>query len=394
MTYTPPTVQEERDYIDSVFESKIEQNIPSLAKSFVSILKNTLAFITIPIYKYVADTYKQSFTITASEVNLVNVHGQNLDTQREDQSKFKSSADVDVSGNATITTTTTFENPNNGLFYFPEYDQPVTAGTNEIDIISDGYGSGYNLEPDDTLDILEQITDVGSLATINTVSQYAVDKEDTEAYRRRLINEQSSASGGGNTADYRRWSEAVNGVYRTFPFPGRPLDPVESKPGDITVYVEADLALGTDGIADSTLLASTRSEILVDPLTDQTRPALGDTEELLFVESISHVEFDITVNNIIVEDSLSTELQTRLNNAVDEYLRSIAPYCFGIDPEWLRDDNVSSVTISHKVNEVLKTYGATASSVVVTESGVGVVTNRQLLGGETARIGTLTLDMP
>jgi hypothetical protein len=390
MTYVPPTLQEERDFIDSSFESKTEQNISSLSKEFIPILKNVLALITVPIYKYISNKYKNAFVITSNETTLENVHGKNLDTERDGKVKFKCLAMIAVSGNAHITSTTTIENETNGLYYFPDYEKDLTVTDYVVDITADGYGSEYNLDPGDSLNIIEQITNVNGTAVVVEATQYGEDKEDIEAYRRRLIIEQSSASGGGNTADYRKWGESVNGVFRVFPFSGRPLDPDNSMPGDISIFVESDSAFGTDGLASSDLIDSVFSAMLVDPDTGQTRPSLGDTEELLLVESVSHVTFNVTVNGIITTESLESTIETKLNTVVDEYLRSITPYCFGIDPDWNRNDNISSVTLSQKINESLKQFSATASTIIIEESGVGTITNRQMVGGEIARLGTLT----
>ena len=96
-----------------------------------------------------------------------------------------------------------------------------------------------------------------------------MDRETDDAYRRRILDEIRTVGGGGNSADYRRWGEEVDGVARVFPYSGKPVDGSEgtSEVGDRTVYVEATEEYAANRWADAALLSDVRDAITTGPDT-------------------------------------------------------------------------------------------------------------------------------
>lgn len=385
MTYIPPTLEELKDSIVSFIESKTNQKVPSYERAFKRVLSNAISLIHYPIYHYIANQRKQCFAISASEESLDFFHGPDEGIERGGASKCEVVVELEVSGDATVTVSTAFQNESTGLFYFPKIDNEVTDAAYTITLIADGFGTEYALQVGDVLKNDGNILNVGESCEVVSVSVYPEDKEEKEEYRRRIIQKRSGAVGGGNAYDYRVTCEGVTGVRRAFVFPGRPDDPENSKPGDRSVFIEMSYDYGTDGIASESLLSSVRTAIRVSP-EGLVREQFGSTDGTLYVSSVSHVLFNVSITGLVCDASIESALKKAINNVLSDYLKSLAPYCFGVDPEYERRDNVSSVTVSEEIGKLLRQYSATAAKITVVENGVGEVTNRLLVGGETARL--------
>jgi uncharacterized phage protein gp47/JayE len=391
MPYTPPSLSNLRDQISASIESRTGQDAPTYEKAFYSVLSNAIALVSYPIYKFISWNYRQNFVVTADEDHLESYHGADEGVQREYATKTEFDVALTVSSPVTIPVSTTFENEATGLFYFPKDGKDVTVSDNTITLIADGYGAEYAVDVGDELVISgSQISEVSSLCTVDSISIYGMDEQDLEDYRKDVLQSRSGVIGGSTVSDYRKWGQAVSGVYRVFPFSGRPYYPSSSLPGDRTVFVEADHELGTDGIPISALLATVKSEIETDPDTGLDRECLGLTGSTLFVEAVQHVYFHVYIYNLVADSSIEDELKSSISTSVTEYLKELAPYVSGLDPEYERNDNVSNMTLSNHVKKILDQYSSYAYKIEVSEIGVGSVTNRILIGGDLARLYMVT----
>jgi len=136
-----------------------------------------------------------------------------------------------------------------------------------------------------------------------------------------------------------------------------------SLPGDRTVFVEADATIDPDGIAPQSLLDDVRQYISYDPDTGKSRPTLGMTDETLIVESITRTVIFTEIRGLIVDASIEAETKTKIETAIDEYLRDITPYIEGTDPPATRRDTITDLTISRVVQDILDPVGGSASGV-------------------------------
>lgn len=380
-----PTTKDLRDQLQAKFESKLNENVPDMPYAFTKLLTFVLAMVAIPIYKRIDSAKKQSLALTADEPGLEEI-GANYKVKREPAAQAELRVLIDVTSNGNIPMTASFKTDND-LYYFPKQTYAVETPEDYIVLVAEKAGTEYNLEHNDTLEMEYDLDGIGKTATVALVEVYGSDKEDLEGYRRHVLTEIGTVGGGGNNVDYRRWAEATPGVYRAFPYPGRPDDPDSAEPGEVSVFIEADT---NDGIPSGTLLNTVKDNLQYDPDTGETRAPVTNTVDDLRVLSVEHVEFRFNISDLDVDTGVLAEAQAKVETAVDEHLRSIKPYVVGIDREYERSDKVSSVSVSKIVSENLKLFGGEAGTITMDVIGeANGVSLRQLIGGETARLSSI-----
>lgn len=388
-----PTTKDLRAQLQAKFESKLNENVPDFPYAFTKLLSVVLAMIAVPIYKYIDSAKKQSLALTADEEGLTEI-ARNYNIPREPAATVEIEVEFDVTDNVTLPKTATYKTDNE-LLYYPKQTYVYTftgpsPETKSAVLVGEKSGTEYNLSVGDTLDIEYEINDIGKTATVTAINVYGSDQESIEEHRRHVLNEIGTVGGGGNNVDYRRWAEATPGVYRAFPYAGRPDDPDSAVPGERTVFIEADAELGGDGIPTTGLIDDVRDNLQYDPDTGETRPPVTDTIDDLRVLPIEHVEFRFNISDLIIDAGVLPEAREKVETAVDEHLRSVAPYVVGLDREYERSDKVSSVSVSNVVSDNLKLFGGEAGVITMDVINEGNdVSMRQLIGGEVARLSSI-----
>ena len=140
------------------------------------------------------------------------------------------------------------------------------------------------------------------------------------------------------------------------------LTVTDSLPGDRVVYVEATTAIDADGIPTEQLLEDVRDDLNTDPDTSEDRMPLGLSDEKLFVEPITRSEMDVEITGLVVDAAQDAACKSSLDDAVDEYFRSAAPFVTGLDSELDRADVITGVSLAEVIQGVLDAYGASAES--------------------------------
>ena len=388
MPYSIPTLSEIKLKAQSYLENRTGQAVSVNERSFTRVLANTLAILVYPFYLFLSWNKKQCFIISADEDSLENFHGASEGIIRGKPTRLEARITLTVTDDSVINKTVSLENKATGLFYFPKYDYSVTAEENTIEIVAEGTGTEYLLSVGNELSISSRISGISELCTVSEITISPSDKEEVEDYRKRLLSAHnrvsiSSASEGIATAyDYKVLAESVSGVYRAFCFSGRPNDAEASLPGDVSVFIEADPGGGTDGVASSDLIESVKTKI-------SQKQSLGCVNSTLFVSGITRLFFSISISDFDVGTASLSALKKSVTNAIDEYFRSRASYMPSVDAEWDRRDIISQIGVGKIMFELLLQYGSSASSVTIMESGE-IVSNKNLIGGEVARLGTIT----
>lgn len=386
MPFTPPTLEQCIETVTTRLEFKTGQSVPWYEKAMKHALSIALGYLTYPLYKYASYQRKQCLALTADDFSIEFIHAPNEGLSRGGYKKCEVRVSLLVSNNSNVSVTTSFINDVTGLYYFPKEDKYITNEDNTIDLIAEKYGTEYSLIAGESILRIEtQIDGIGSECNVDEVLVFPQDKESIESLKGRILSSRYGAAGGNSAYSYRALCQSIDGVSRVFPFSGRPDNPTLSLPGDRSVFIEAISEYGTDGIASEELLENVRSIIRIDPDTGYGNESLGDTDNTLYISSISHVLFSINISGLKCAIGVQQSAKNAAGNACSLFLRSLCPFVPGCDAEYDKKDTVSSGIVSEIVSKTLKGYSATFSSLTITSNGITIV-DRQLIGGELARL--------
>jgi uncharacterized phage protein gp47/JayE len=387
-----PTTIESTEQNVTTFETTLNQSVPLTDQAFSRVVAFIQAGSQTGLYKYSAERILQNFALTATGEDLDRI-GNEYGVVRKPASAAVIVIEMTAASGTSVDVTNAWIGDSNGVRYIPDSGASESGGEIEVTVTSEETGVAGNLNVNDTLTIESQVAGVSSKATVVNIETLGTERETDDAYRERILNEIRTVGGGGNGVDYRTWATETPGVFRAFPYSGRPPDAGTSYPGERVVYIEADSSLDIDGIADQNLLDSAREYIDHDPITEQTRTPLGLPnldEETLWVESIERVGIYVEVRNLTVDADKEAQLKDDLEEALDTYLREITMFVDGVDVEIERNDTITSVTVSTVSQDVFSKYGASASSVAF-GTEIGVYLTSYVLGmGELAKLQQIT----
>jgi hypothetical protein len=170
------------------------------------------------------------------------------------------------------------------------------------------------------------------------------------------------------------------------------IKPKRSYPGDRVIYVEADPTVDPDGIPPQSMLDEVRNQINNDPATGKSRPALGTTDEFLFVEPIKRTSVDVNVTGITYNDpSVQPEAETSLENGISDFLKTVRPFVQGIDADFDRNDTLSISILGQVVQDILDAFGGSAQGITFNITGDPPVSIYTVDENELLKAGTITL---
>lgn len=382
-----PTVQESTDQYLNTLESKLNQESPLNDKSFLVVLSALEAGQDAGQYKFSVERIKQVFALTATGQGLDGIGGEYSIPRKPGEAAILTVTLPALTGTV-IPAGTDFTGDANGIRYFTNAPVTASAGVAILTVTAEpGSGSAGNLNNSDIMTIGTQIPGAETVATVIATINTGADPETDEAYRPRVLFAVRSATGGGNATDYKIWSEEVAGVFRSFPYSGKPPETGTSFPGDRAIYVEADTTIDPDGIAPASLLDEVRESIGQDPSTFKSRPPLGITDDTLSVESIFRTAFFVEVRNLTIAVDKEAKAKSEISSALDVYFRFIAPFIDGVDIPDERNDFITDLTVSLIVQDVLKSNGGSADGIGFGLTVGTFLPSFQLRQGETSKSG-------
>lgn len=356
------TTQELTDLAITLFESKLNQTIPAIAKAFFRVVAVIIATSHTGLYRYAVERVIQNLALTATEEDLELI-GREYGVERKPEESCQLEISISGFGTPTVPITTDWISDTNGFRF--DMDAAHTVGVSPpATITAQQSGPDPNMSIGETLTIGTPLPGVATTASVTAVLNAGVSKEDQEVYRRRVLNEIRTVGGGGNGVDYRTWSEETSGCRQAFPYSGAPLAlGITPVPGDRSVFVEADFDIDPDGIAPTWLLDDVRDNINVDPATGRTRPGLGDFDASLWVESITRTTFYNEVVGLSIDPAVEAQAKADIEQALLEYYLLFKPYLEGVDPPITQNNVITALKLGEAVQDVLNTYGATAQKV-------------------------------
>lgn len=381
-----PTTKEVTDSNIANYENRIGQDAPINDKAFVRVQSAINALNFTQLYKLLIERSLQNLATTAS--------GEDLELIGKEYGEIKGlaiatvlRADLPAVNGTIISPIRTFVSVLTGIRYDVESQVVAAGGVAALTLVSQVAGADGNLDNGSELTIDSPVPGAQSIATVTATTIVGANEEDEEEYRAKVLDAIRQSGGGGNSSDYRNWSQEVEGVKRAYPFAGKPVALLgESSPPDRTVYIEATSTIDPDGIAPQALLDQVRDSITTDPLTGFARQPLGLTDETLFVESIVRTGFYVQINGLLVTASQEAQAKQGVEDALEVFFRSIESFVDGLTPDFEKNDLITDIVISGVVDDVLRSLGGTASGVGFgTSFGVFLSTYR-LSPGELAKL--------
>jgi len=361
MSYRIKTTQELYDDYLSTFEGQLGQTSPLNDKAFLRVLAGAEAGQDAGLYKYAADRVKQNLALTATEDGLDRIGNDNY-TPRKLAVAAIVTVEIGASNGTIFPVGWEFVGDLNGLRYKNQSEVTASGGAAELDLRCTETGSDGNLDIGNTLSISSQIAGSQTQAEVTAIDTLGVDRETDTNYRPRVLFAQRAITGGGNAADHKIWGEAVTGVKTIFPWSGQPEEEY-SYPGDRTIYVEATTDIDSDGIAPTILLTAVRTALGTDPDTGESRFVLGLTNENLWIESIIRTPIHVVIYNFDCPEDSEEDCKTDIEDNLTAYFLTLKPFIAAIDLIQERRDIITKVAISEIVQDVLKTYGASATDI-------------------------------
>jgi hypothetical protein len=229
MAYRIPTTQEAFERIKQTFENELNQTVPAVEKAFVNVISRIMAMVETSLSKFGADRAQQNFALTADLETLKSPFGEELGVEFRGAVQAQYQATLPGTNGTVIQGGWEFVGDPNNARYTVDSTVTITGGLATLDLTAREGGVSGNLNVGDTMTIGTQIAGAESTATVTVETQLGIDAESIETYRQRILTEERTVGGGGNTADYKTWALEVTGVTDAFPYSGRvgsDVDPI------------------------------------------------------------------------------------------------------------------------------------------------------------------------
>lgn len=350
------------------YQNNIGQDVPLNKKAWIRVQSAISAMMFTLLLKFGTERAKQNLATTATGTDLQAI-GVQYETPINVAVATELVVDLPAENGTIISVARKFVSVLTGKRYDVQAQVVAAGGVATITLLAQEPGAAGNLDNAAELTIDSPVAGAESTALVTATNIVGTNEEEQEAYRARVLDAIREAGGGGNSSDYRSWSQEVAGVKKAYPFAGQPEDSLaESSPPDRTVYIEATSDIDPEGIAPQGLLDQVRDSITTDPLTGKARQPLGLTDETLFIQSIKRTGFYVEVREFFLSDSLIAQAETEITDALTTYFLSLESFVDGLDPDFVRNDLITDVTISGVVDNVLRSLGGSAAGV-----GFGII---------------------
>ena len=386
------TIPKTNDLINrniAIFEGKLSQTVPATDKAFIKVLSVVLGVAETEIDRKVISDAKQNLALTADREGLILLGEDQGIVPNPAVATVLTGTITGVSG-STIPATVSFVGNSNGVRYFLSSSFAESGGLITPTMTAENTGSVGNLEVGDELTISSIIAGVGSVLTVTAIDTTGADEETTESLRRRILNNQRTLRGGGNSADYRRWAEEVSGVEIAFPYSKLPWDDASypGVPPERTVYIQATTDIDIDGIPPASLLEDVRDSITTDPETGLSRQPLGLTDDTLYIEPIFVTTLYIQIVGLDVPAAQEAAIKTLIGTGIEEFLYNAQQFITGLDFADDQNNIITTVSLSDLVQGIISVVGGSAEEINFgTASGTYTTTIYTLSEGEKVKSG-------
>lgn len=390
MAFKIPTTKELNGQILSNLEGQVGQSAPLQDKAFLRVLAAMLALSQTGLYKFGAERAKQNLALTATGADL-DLIGAEYGVIRKAAESAVLAATITGTNGTTVPATASFIGDANGVRYFLDASALIAGGSAPLSMTAEEPGASGNLQPGDTLTIVSPVAGAAATATVTALSNTGAEEETDAAYRPRVLFAMRATTGGSNAVDHKIWAEGVAGVFRAFPYSGKPLASVAlSYPGDRTVYIEADRSIHPDGVPPAGLLDDVRAALNTDPETGKARPALGLIDSTLYVEPITRTGVIVEIKALSTPAGQEADIRADIETALESYFSGLVMYIEGVDLLQDRNDLITTLTVADVVQDVLTGRGASAQRVRFRLATTPFVSSYRLEPGELVKLSSVS----
>lgn len=401
------TIDEVYNLLYEGFCSKYGQNFRILPKSFLHVLCKILAGIFIVCYRdvawwglqqYPSKAYYGNVSFLGITVNPLMMLGDLYGAgEPKPATQWRGIIKVNVVEKDTfLNSGTQLKSSITGKIYLTEETVLLNEDYIEIPVKCASGGVVGNLDIDDAIDFVAQLSNVAKTATVVSVTNDGTDEETEIEYRRRVTIRFNTKLHGGAYADYREWASEVSGVLQTYIY-----GDCEEISGDnwtstgVIIYVAGEPELYPDRIPDEALLRNIGEACTYDPDTGLMRKMMGQVIDPLYNGSYSNVKpvslkvFDVYINGLTGIDV--ADFVDGAKSALNTYFDSREPYIKGLTNEKSISNKITYNNVAGTMNEYATSAGGDYIGIVLKADGVDVIT--YTLGfGELAKLGTLYIN--
>jgi len=369
-------------------EGEINQISPLNDKAFNRVIAAIEALNHKELQLYAAERALANLVLTATGIDL-DILGAEYSVTRKPAEAAAMTIELPATNGTVIPVTVDYTGDSNGVRYLPDAASPPAAGGVAVqDVTAQTLGTAGNLNVTDTMSIGTQVPGAETQAEVTIILNTGADKETDDAYRQRILDKIQSVQGGGNAADYRKWSEEVAGVARAYPYSGRILG--SGSPPERTIYIETETSIDLDGLAGAPILAEVRASITANQETSISRQPLGLTDDTLYVVSITRISIYVEIRGLTVDAAIEAQVKADVSTALITHFRALRPFIDGLDIVAERNDKITSLTIGDIVQDILGANGASAETVSFGLSPGNTIPEYSLAQGETTKLGSIT----
>ncbi len=402
MAFENKTIDEVYNLVVAGFESEFNTQFRLLPKAFIHVLAKVYAGVYITLYKLAGWIFLQIFPETAS-YGTVDILGKKVNPLVEwgnligcgepnEATIFSATLEVDVLADGIISAGTQLKSSLTGKLYLVNEAVTVVLSdgdTVEISVDCSENGTAGNLSVGDELKFVSPLGFISDKATVKTVDIEAVDSEDIDVYRHRILNRWKTQPQGGSLSDYRIWASNVEGVYQTYIYSD------DDSPAGVIIFVCADEISTGSRVASAALCKAVGEACTYDPDTgEQNRKPVTAILDPDFDESYSNVKsiteslFDVYVTGYTGNvDTMKENLKT----SVENYFKEREPYIRGLSVDDNRVDGISVNNLVGIVNEITIANIADFTGVVLMHSSESI-SDYTLGRGELAKLNNLYIN--
>lgn len=284
---------------------------------FLDKLTKYLAGLIYEVYTYVDWVAKQCVPWTATDEYL---HGwaQFRGVTRKDATQAVGNITIYGTANATVNAGTIVTR-NDGVQYVINGNVTIgNTGVATATITSVDYGLAVNAPIGTTLNLATPVLNVQNKTIAATEITGALDQEDDDSFRSRMLLKYQEAPQGGSIRDYEQWALAVPGVTRAWCNPhGQGLGTVEVYPMfDVLRADRAGFPLGNSGVASSEMRSNVKATGDLVVVADYIYP-LRPATAIVHVRAPQRANVNVVISGLSV-DSAAT--RNAINVAIDNKL--------------------------------------------------------------------------